>query len=380
MKRRIALVLFFLFPLLLTGQPLSAWDWAFFDLFQIPFSARAASLGGTHAAAVDGVGTLFGNPAGFRSVEPEVSLAQGMLSIYDSGPTIIDEVLIDEPPGTSATRRAGLDLLGPLFFGYVGNGLGFGLFNNTKIRYWTWGAFPRGYSVVEEDLVFISGYAFAIPLPASWNSTLDLGFSLPLFAAARSDSTKDVRGLLTSSLTPIELIATEPFTIASGAGVEAGILYSYGNVFSVGIVARNLAIVAQRRYSSFLDYESGAPPATRNVPIPLDFTVGILWSPPVKDLIGFLDGFSLMLDYRYAFDFLSYPAFATDPLLHISAGVELRMLRILYLRVGFYQLLPSFGLELDLSLFKLSMAMIGRELSTQPGGYPIYGYMLGLTL
>jgi hypothetical protein len=110
----------------------------------------------------------------------------------------------------------------------------------------------------------------------------------------------------------------------------------------------------------------------------MDLTIGVLWNPPVKQLIPFLDGFSLMLDYRNAIDFLTYADRATNPLLHISAGVELQLLRILYLRAGFYQMLPSFGVELNLTLFRVNLAMVGRELSQQPGGYPIYGYLLGL--
>jgi hypothetical protein len=380
MNRRTVCLLLILCQALLAGQRLSAWDGTFFDLLQIPFSARSAALGGTHVALVDGVGTLFGNPAGFRSAEPELKVAESLVSIYDSGPSIINEVLLGEPPGSSATRRAAVDVLGPLFFGYVGNGLGFGIFNNTKVRYWTWGPYPQGYSIAEEDFVLISGYSFGIPLPAAWDSTLDVGFTVPLFASARSDSTKDIRGLLTSQLTLMGLIATEPFTIATGAGIEVGTLYSLGKVFSVGVVARNLGIVAQRQYDTFLSFAAAGQPAVRNVPLPMDLTVGIMWSPPVKDWIGFLDGFSLMVDYRNAIDFLTYTAAATDPLLHISAGVELQLLKILYLRAGFYQMLPSFGLELDLTLFKVNLAMIGRELSTKPGGYPIFGYMLGLTL
>jgi hypothetical protein len=379
MKHRLSLLFFVLAQLLVTRQPVFAWDWAFFDFFQIPFTARSAALGGIHAASAGGVEALFSNPAGYRASQPDLSLAQGMVGIYDSGPSLIAQALAGEPPGISTTRRASLNLVGPLFFGYVGDGLGFGLFNNTKIRSWTPGPSTSGYSILEEDLVFISGYAFSIPLPEAWKSTLDVGFSIPLFVAARSDSSKVALDALTSSLTLMDLIGNEKFTLASGAGLEAGVLYSFADTFSVGIVARNLAMVAHNRYTSFLTFMAGEVPATLNVPLPLDLTIGILWSPPLERVAPFLDGFTLMLDYRNALDFLVYPDGATNPLLHISAGVEVQLLNILYLRAGFYQLLPSFGLDLDLSIFKLSIAVVGRELSKDPGGYPLYGYLFGLS-
>ena len=85
-----------------------------------------------------------------------------------------------------------------------------------------------------------------------------------------------------------------------------------------------------------------------------------------------------MVDYHDMFDFLIYPPASTHPLLHIGVGCELQLLEIVYLRAGFYQCLPSAGLGIDLSLFTLNMAIFGRELSREPGGYPIYGYMIGL--
>jgi hypothetical protein len=380
MKRRILNICLFAASLLMVAPRLHAWDGAFFDLFQIPYSVEAAALGGIHAAFADGVDTLFSNPAGFRSAEPELSIAQMTLSIYDSALSIVDEVLTGDPAGGGTImRRAGLNLLGPLFIGYVGDGLGFGLFNNTTVRYWAWGQYPGARSVILESLVFIGGYAFRIPLPEAWNSTLDLGFSIPVFIAGRSDSTKDVRGIFASLLTPTDLVINEPLTMGKGIGIEVGILYSLGKVFSAGIVARNLAYVTANTYTTMLGFFSGDSPTSRDVPLPIDVTVGLLWSPPVNRFINFMDSLSLMADYHNIFDFLTYERAATNPLLHIGIGLELQMLEILRLRTGFYQFLPSAGLSIDLTIFTLNFAVFGRELSQEPGGYPIWGYLIGLS-
>ncbi len=380
MKSRRAFICLLIAFLIPAAQKSYAWDQSFFDLFLIPYSADAAALGGIHAAFATDVSSLFANPAGFRSAKPEISFAQVALSIYDAAPAIVDEVFTGDPAiDETILRRAGMNLLGPMFLGYVGNGLGFGFFNNTTIRYWSWGPYPKAISIILEHFVFICGYAFSIPLPESWNSTLDLGFSLPVFITARSDSTKDARGLYDLVITPADMVINEPYTFAQGLGLEAGILYSLGTVFSAGIVARNLAYVTSNTYSSMQGFLDGEIPATRSVPLPIDITAGIMVSPPVSRLTNIVDSLTLMVDYHNIFDFLTYEPGATNPLLHIGIGLEVQLLEILRLRAGFYQFLPSGGITLDLSVCTLSFAVFGRELSQEPGGYPIWGYMIGLS-
>jgi hypothetical protein len=112
----------------------------------------------------------------------------------------------------------------------------------------------------------------------------------------------------------------------------------------------------------------------------MDISFGLCWRPPLGRLYPTITSLTLLADYRDAFDFLIYPPRATNPWLHISAGLELVLLEILTLRAGFYQCLPSGGVGIDLSLFKLNFAFYGRELSAIPGGRPIYIYMLGVEI
>jgi hypothetical protein len=110
----------------------------------------------------------------------------------------------------------------------------------------------------------------------------------------------------------------------------------------------------------------------------MDISVGIRWNPPIKMLVNAIDGFNLVADYNDMFDFLIYPPGARNPLLHVGLGMEITLLKIVKLRAGFYQLLPSGGLSLDLSFFTLDLAVFGRELSAQPWTTPVYGYMAGI--
>ena len=343
--------------------PLFAWDGAFFDLFQVPFSAREAALGGNHAAQADDVSTLVSNPAGFRSAGPDLSIGALDLSVYNG------------PNGPAGVTRSTLDVFGPVAIAYVGNGLGFGLFSDGDVNTLTTGTPPAGTSIATENIVLIAGYAFRIPLPDHLRSTLDIGFSVPLFLAMRAAASTDSLGLISSFLAPGRFVP--PITFAAGVSAEFGALYNWNGVFSVGIAARNLAVTSWKTFATPADYQAGGGSVT-TTPFPMDVSFGIRWNPPVKLLIRSVDGFSVEADYNDIFDFIIYPTQARNPLLHFGLGMEVTLLKIVKLRAGFYQLLPSGGIALNLGLFTLDMAVFGRELSTQPWGSPVYGYMAGL--
>jgi hypothetical protein len=363
MKRPIFLLLSLTILALVGSGPVFAWDGAFFDLLQVPFSAREAALGGNHAAQADDISTLVSNPAGFRSVEPDLSIGAVALSIYNG---------VNSPGITNATFH----LFGPLSIAYVGNGLGFGLFSDSNIE-----STPSGpyRSIVTENLVAIAGYAFRLPLPDSWQSTLDVGFSVPLFLAARSYSTKDIGSLLSGSITPMQLVSNELFAVAVGISAEFGILYSWNNVFSVGIAGRNLATTNSSTYQSLSTVPANLISQV-TTPLPMDISIGVRWNPPIKMLTRYVDGFTILADYNDIFDFIIYPPLARNPLLHLGLGVEITLLKIVELRAGFYQLLPCGGISIDLSFFTLDIAVFGRENSTQPWTNPVYGYMAGIRI
>ncbi len=365
MKKRIILLSLIILAL---GGPLQlfAWDGAFFDLFQVPFSAREAALGGNHAAQADDISTLQSNPAGFRSVEPNLSIGTVNVSLYNG-------------PNDPGVEKSTYDLFGPLSIAYVGNGLGFGLFSNTNILSRVMGPPPNGNAAVTQNLIMITGYAFRIPLPDDWQSTLDVGFSIPIFLAARSETRQDLRELVASTISAWDFIIDERFTMAAGVSAEFGVLYNWNNTLSVGIAGRNLAIRSLKTYSTLRDYQNDAAPIqTSASPLPMDISIGMRWNPPIKSFTSYVDGFTILADYNDIFDFVIYPAQARNPLLHIGLGMEITLLKVVKLRAGFYQLLPSGGLSIDLSFFTIDVAVFGRELSTQPWTTPVYGYMAGV--
>ena len=147
----------------------------------------------------------------------------------------------------------------------------------------------------------------------------------------------------------------------------------------MGIAGRNFAITSALSYLKLSAYQAGSPPfKSEATPIPMDISFGIRWNPPIKLAVRSIDGFSIMADYNDIFDFVIYPPLARNPLLHIGLGMEITLLKIVKLRAGLYQLLPSGGLSLDLSFFALDVAVFGRERSTQPWTDFVYGFMAGI--
>jgi hypothetical protein len=167
---------------------------------------------------------------------------------------------------------------------------------------------------------------------------------------------------------------------ALGAGIEFGLLYSFREWLAFGIAGRNLSLEQIRSFGSIQDLIGGGSSTSKYIALPLDLSAGILFRPPLARLSWLISDLVIAADYHNMFDFATYPDGATDPLLHIGVGLELKMLEIVSLRAGYYQCLPSVGIGLDLSLFTIDFAYFGRELSKQPGGYPVDSYSIGIDL
>jgi hypothetical protein len=353
-------------------------------------SARAAAIGGFHAALADDIDTLFANPAGFRSAGPEMMVAE--LTVGLSGPIFDIASVFVEAGGTDpATLLASSEvqallknlyaaahLLGPLSFAYVGNGLGFGFFSRTVLDFTTVGTVPTVYTSLHEQFDFAGGYALRIPLPGHWNSSLDLGLLIRATLEGTSSSSQDTLTFFTNLSDPATLLLGGPFRIGVGIGADVGLRYAYKDVFAVGVVGRDL--YAPRLYYDYTSIDGffGSEVGTSSTGLePIDLSAGIMWKPPLGRLSRYVSELKLMADYSDILDFLTHPESATNPILHAGLGVELVLLDVLSLRGGFSEGLLSGGLGLDLSLFTLNLSMFGAELSPEPGLRPVFNFLLG---
>lgn len=355
-------------------------------------SARMTALGGPHAALADDFSTLFNNPAGFNLAEPELSIAEitahlsgpvfDIFSVIASGTGGGAESVLLSPSVQSLMQglNATLGLLGPVAFGYVGNGLGLGLFTSTNVAFAN--SAPLILSAaVSEQLTICGGYAFHLPIPEESGHALDFGILLKGILRGELIFSKSFLEFPTLFANfSVDTFLSEPFIFTSGIGFDLGVRYAYKDLFAVGIAARDIYTPTLiNTYTSVDAFLNGTEqPVASNGLVPFDFSVGVEFSPTLGFLSRFITDFKVLLDYNDMFDFLLNPGAVKHPILHLGLGLELTMLDILSLRGGFYQGLFAAGLGIDITVFTLNLSMYGSELSSEPGLNPAYNIMLGL--
>jgi hypothetical protein len=386
--------LLFIASLLLTSIPGGAESTVSFSEYGIDLlSARTAAFGGGHAALADGLSCLFTNPAGFRASKPELSLAEITANL--TGPVFsMADIMVQAAGGTDTVALltsesvqsllkklyASASLLGPIVFGYVGDGLGFGFFNTSSVTFTSTGTVPRIAASAQEDVVFAGGYAFRIPLPPELLSKFDVGIMLKAFLRGNVTVDKSMLDLISifSSISP-ELLLDQPFVLGVGVGADVGLLWNWNDLLSLGVVGRDVYTpILYNDYGTVQSFLDAAVPTTTFGLVPFDLTAGILFTPKLGFLERYLTGIKVALDYEDILDFLTHPATSENPVLHFGIGVELTLLEVLSLRGGFHDGYFSAGFGVDFTVVRLNAAMFGTELSSEPGLRPAYNLMIGL--
>jgi hypothetical protein len=354
--------------------------------------ARESALGGPHAALADDLSTLFSNPAGFRSAGPELSLAE--LTVGLSGPVFDLANIFVEASGsgieaimTSAavqkllqSMQAHFGLAGPVAFGYVGNGLGFGFFNESDLSINSSGVLPTISALASETFTLSGGYAFRLPLGGE-RSTLDIGLLMKAFVRGGVQIEKDLLGLVSVLQSPSTAVLLDsPFDLDVGVGIDAGVLYGLDKRFFAGLVVRDAyAPYLRNSYDTMQAVMDGLAPAGHTYMLtPLDLSVGVGFRPALGKLERVVSDLVLLLDYVDILDFVVDPANARNPVLHVELGAEVELLDVLSLRAGFSQGLLAAGLGIDLRICTLNLSMFGQEMSSEPGLAPTYNVVLGL--
>ncbi len=357
-------------------------------------NARDAALGGSHVAVPSGFQTLVTNPAGLTGLEPQFTA--GGLSFRFSGPAFsLSSVVLQglsggsiaallAPPSVQsllASIYADVSLSGPLYFGYTGGGMGFGVVNDTSFLIESQGA-GSIEAVISERFLLIGGYGMKLPLPESWQSTLALGVGLKGFVRGDVSVATSLLGLpaLFDSIGP-DLLTDSPFDLVSGIGVDAGLRYVWRDLLGIAVTASNLyspsAVLSYPTLGGFLD-SSADPGAPSYSVLPQNLTVGIAYTPRLGAFERYVQDLTLALDYRDMLDFWIDPADAENIILKFGFGVEARLLEILSIRAGFSDALFAAGLGIDMSVVELNAAMYGSELSLEPGLRPTYNLVVGL--
>jgi hypothetical protein len=233
---------------------------------------------------------------------------------------------------------------------------------------------------LSERLLLSGGFALGVPLPASWKGSLDAGVLLKGFILGTSGFSSSVLGLedVFSNLDS-DLFLDEPFDVTTGIGLDVGLRYALQERFAVGLTGQNLlAPTVTNEYASlqaFLDNESPVDRPTGR--IPQNLSLGVMYRPPLGVLGRYISDATVLFDYRDILDFWVAPATAENILLKFGTGLEVTMLEVLDVRLGFSDGLLNAGLGLDLNRVDINFALYGSELSTEPGLRPVFNALVG---
>ena len=350
--------------------------------FDIPV-ARFASMGGSHAALADDWTLLFANPAGLADVKPQLVASQ--LSAKVTGPlfdialaTLGGGSLIDNFVKVLANNGYQLyaagDIAGPLSFGYVGDGIGFGLFNRTHAVVDAASITNIGI-LAQEDILLVGGYAYGLDLGKSHR--VEAGLLAKGFARGGITSTTDALSLATI----FNKVMDQPFQLQTGIGIDLGLRWIWKSTgLSAGIACRDLySPVLVNSYTSVQGFVTNPQAASKgSVPasIPRNLDVGFAWSMLPGGLWDLVDSLTVAADYGHILDL--WKPFSPNPILNLGLGVETRFLDIVSLRIGLAEGYPNAGASLDLAVMKLNLAVWGSELGLEPGSRPAFNLMTGL--
>jgi hypothetical protein len=362
---------FLLVPFCLAGETI--------EPFVMP-SARFAGLGGGHVAMGDDFYAIFSNPAAFVDVKEEFSAAELSISTYgpvfelvdlfQSNSGSMDDLDISSIVGP-AGFAAGFDIGGPLSLGWVGRGLGLGVFNRIKSTAAVSGTKIR--PLVSGEVLLAGGYAFRFIDKNSHR--LDGGFLGKGFFRGGLNmeaSIFDASAILDSPL-------DQPFNTSLGLGLDLGLRYTYGGNFSAAVVCYDVyspvLVTPYDSIGSFGD-KSGPSSDASYATVYRRLDVGVKYRVRSIFLERYISAFNLMADYR---DILDLSALISrNPILNVGLGAEIQILNALSFRFGITDALPAFGIGVDLSFMILDFAIHGKELGLDPGLQSTYALDLGL--
>ena len=358
-----------------------------FALDAIDFSSpREKSMGGRHVALADDFSVLLSNPAGLADVPRTFSAAD--LGFQAIGPVFdIANLAMGGIPTTSAITDflaannyklyAGLDISGPLSLGYTGGGLGFGLFNKSRVIVNV--ASASSITVDASEVMLLSG-GYALGFDLGKGNELAAGASAKGFVSGELNPKFGIIEAVGLVNNPTALLEKQ-FTVTTGIGIDAGLRWSWNKQLAAGLAWRDAySPIISNVYPSVTDFlsNSASPHTDQSLytTLPSSLDLGFAWTPGLGRLGRFVDSLVVAVDYR---DILGlFDPIPRNWILHAGLGLETKVLEIVTLRAGITDALPSAGLCLDLSVFKLSLAVFGTEIGLDPGDRPCYNLLIDL--
>ena len=342
-------------------------------------SARASGFGGIHAAQGDDFSAIFSNPASFAGIEKQFSAAEITFSLYGQVFEILDTAARKsgniETVVTSEGFAAGFDIGGPIALGLVNNGLGVGFFNRTVMDIKSMEISPGIRYLVPtawEEFFLVGGYSFRILDRNSYS--FDIGILGKAFYRIMADleiPSTDISNWSENTQIP----SLKPLQTHFGVGIDLGIKFNFNDTFTLALAGYDVyspALVT--KYNQFSDYGRGGDQSYGTVQPRL--ALGFLYQLRNEFLERYISGIIFMADYR---DFINlFDKDRRNPLLNVSLGLEISLLKILKLRAGMAEALPAGGFGIDMTFMMLDVAVRGKQLGDKPGEKNMFAFDVGL--
>jgi hypothetical protein len=357
-----------------------------------PRDARSMGLGGAFTAISQGYDAFYGNPAGFATAKPQLTIADLSVWTYIK-PTQANlaavEAMISGTSSPASTLNALSNMIAgnglgggfSLGMGYVGNGLGLGAFalSDVEIR----GATALGASIqASASGNLVIGMGFPVRLG---RGTLELGGDVrPLFRADSAQGGWPAGNIVAAMVTggdPSSAIMSQQVQAGFGLAMDFGAQYEVGSI-SVGLSVRDVTPSFLARVESLSDLLSqlgsgSLPGFTSDTDAEVLYpyaSLGLAWRP--KLIPGFIEpGLYAEIQNPAAF-FVD----GVSPWNLVHLGADLRLLSMFDLRAGINEGWLCAGLGMNFLIFEVDMAAFTEELGSRPGDEPMSGLSLQVSL
>jgi len=371
---------------------------------------RSMGIGGYHVTDTGDIYTLLKNPASLAFADKHnlwLNLqigANGPLEKYvEIGYPIIDELMNssndetqdeqldetqDEQPDETTDSESmnieqeiinivkennglatGLNLVGPLNFGFSKNGFGFlfteELFVDANIPSISGGSVNAGV-----DANLLIGYGHKLQLGKNHN--LSIGVSGGIISRAVNVG---ITGSITEIIDTVNALSDNienlPVTSMLGYTVNAGLHYNFANFISVGATYNNI-LSTTKTIDVPLNEEELQIDFSEGLKSKLEPTlaVGVGIKIPTNFTLGIISSWTAYIDHENVLDLFVKDQLVKNPYLGLNAGTEIVLLNFISLRAGINESYLSAGVGLRLWALNIDAAVYGSELGIEPGAKP----------
>lgn len=348
------------------------------------------ALGGPHSSMAKDFDTFYNNPSLFSEYESGVSIfrvitnfkgdAINIANLYLGGKIDLNDTselltVLDEEGLTSPL--IGLDLVGPVSFGYIGKNWGFMVNNSTNFYLELPSLLSEAEVIAREDVSLSAGIAFPLGLVESDKIKIVFSPGVMFRGILRGEVQfeKDLLGVMSYMEDTTAILSDYPLYLSPLFALDVGFNVKINDFLMLSGVVKDIYTPilkypvsdvegALKIFTTVIETEGNLVYREVNFGLGVDIPLG-----PLKYVIS---------DFDFYLDYYDLLMLEENPFLHIGTGVDITLLDKLHLLAGFYEGLISLGLNIDLKGFNVGFAMYGSEEGSQPGTNSVFNFMFSL--